>query len=51
MLYLGAFAITIIGSQGLFNVAPDGMAVVWPLFLGLPWSIYLSVLTTFGGQF
>ena len=48
LLYVAAMAIAVIGTQGLFGVAPDGLAAVWLIFLGIPWSLFLSVATLFG---
>ena len=41
-LYLAAVLIAIIGTQGLFGVQPDGLAAVWLIFVGLPWSLLIT---------
>ena len=35
----GAYAIALIGTQGLFGTTPDGLAAVFLIFVGLPWSL------------
>ena len=44
IFYLGALAVAIIGTRGLFGVEPDGLAAVYLLFAGMPWTLALPVL-------
>ena len=48
LLYLAALAVAIIGSQGLFGVQPDGLAAVWLIFLGFPWTLAMAPLMMAG---
>ncbi len=44
---LAALALAVIGTQGLFGTAPDGLAAVFAIALALPWSlIALPALNT-----
>lgn len=40
----GAYAIALIGTQGLFGTTPDGLAAVFLIFVGLPWSLLATPL-------
>lgn len=44
LFYLGALAVAIIGTRGLFGVEPDGLAAVYLLFAGMPWTLALPAL-------
>ncbi len=44
LFYLGALAVAIIGTRGLFGFEPDGLAAVYLLFAGMPWTLVLPVL-------
>ena len=41
---LAAYAIALIGTQGLFGTTPDGLAAVFLIFVGLPWSLLATPL-------
>ena len=38
----GSLALLLIGTRGLFGVAPDGLAAVYAIVLAMPWSLLLS---------
>ena len=46
-VYLATLAIAIIGTQGLFGTTPDGLAAVFVIFAGLPWSLLATPLVIF----
>lgn len=41
VLCLFAIAVGLIGTLGLFGTEPDGLAGVFAIFLGMPWSIWV----------
>ena len=48
LLYAGALALAVVGTRGLFGVQPDGLAAVWLIFLGLPWSLLITPIALLG---
>ena len=48
--YLGivTLAIAVIGTQGLFGTQPDGLAAVFLIFVGLPWSLLVTPIALLG---
>lgn len=48
LLYAVALAIALIGSLGLFGLQPDGLAGVYLIVLGFPWSMALLPLASLG---
>lgn len=46
-VYLATLVIAIIGTQGLFGATPDGLAAVFLIFAGLPWSLLATPLVFF----
>lgn len=45
LAYFAAAAIAIIGTQGYFGQSPDGLAAVYLIVVGLPWSLSAVVVT------
>ncbi len=41
-LWLLTAGLAIVGTFGLFGVAPDGLSAVYVMALGLPWSILIA---------
>lgn len=39
--YVVALTVALIGTQGLFGIQPDGLAAVYLILLGMPWSLLL----------
>ena len=48
LIYLATLAIAIIGTQGLFGTTPDGLAAVFLIFVGLPWSLAVTPIALMG---
>ena len=48
LIYLATLAIAIIGTQGLFGTQPDGLAAVFLIFVGLPWSLLVTPIALLG---
>lgn len=48
LVYLAALALAIIGTQGLFGVQPDGLAAIWLIFVGMPWSLIVTPIALLG---
>jgi hypothetical protein len=48
LVSLAAAALAVIGTQGLFGTAPDGLAAVYLILVGIPWSLLISVLLPAG---
>lgn len=49
LLYVVALAIAVVGTQGWFGVQPDGLAAVWLIFLGMPWTLMMTPIALFDG--
>ena len=48
LISLAAAALAVIGTQGLFGVAPDGLSAVYLILVGIPWSFMVSALMLAG---
>lgn len=46
LAWAASAALALIGTQGLFGTQPDGLAAVWLIFVGMPWSLGLVALDT-----
>ncbi|MFD1343473.1 hypothetical protein [Litorisediminicola beolgyonensis] len=46
LAWLASAALALIGTQGLFGTQPDGLAAVWLIFVGMPWSLGLVAIDT-----
>ncbi len=48
LFYLAALAVALIGTQGWFGVQPDGLAAVYLIVLGTPWTLVMAPLLMMG---
>ena len=46
--YVCALGVAIVGTQGLMGFEPNGIAIVWLVFLGMPWTLLLAMLPSIG---
>jgi hypothetical protein len=48
LFYLVAGLIAVIGVNGLFGFEENSLAVIWLIFLGMPWTMVLALLPASG---